>query len=491
MSQVSGARETAMYADMAPEEFRRFGYAVIDRVAELLAHPERVRVFPDVRPGELIAALPAGAPDEPEPFERILEDYDRLIPRATTHWNHPGFFAWFAVTGSAPGILGEILSAALNVNAMLWRSGPAATELEQVTTSWLRGLLGLPERFAGHINDTASSSTLYALAAAREAMGLEVRARGLAGRADVPTLRVYRSEEAHSSVDKAAITLGLGLSGVRAIATDADLRMDVRALEAAIAEDRAAGARPMAVVATVGTTSTTAVDPVPEIAAICERERIWLHVDGAYGGSAAVVPEHRALLAGCERADSIVVNPHKWLFVPIDCSVLFVRDVDQLRRAFSLVPEYLTTSEGDEVLNLMDLGVSLGRRFRALKLWFVLRYFGRSGIAAAIREHIRLARLFASWVDDAPDFERLAPVPLSVVLFRRRPPGLGGPALDRYNERLLDAVNATGEVFLSHTRVRGAYAIRLAVGNLRTREEHLRRAWVLLNEAVRVADLKN
>ena len=469
--------------DMPPEAFRRFGYAVIDRVAEYLAHPERVHVLPDVRPGEILGALPSEAPEEGEPFERILEDYDRLIPHATTHWNHPGFFAWFAVTGSAPGILGEVLAAALNVNAMLWRSGPAATELEQATTGWLRSLLGLPSSFAGHINDTASASTLYALAAARESLAdLRVRELGLAGRADVPPLRVYCSEEAHSSVDKAALTLGLGLSGIRRIPTDSAFRMDVAALAAAIAEDRAAGIRPMAVVPTVGTTSTTSIDPVPAIADLCAAEDIWLHVDAAYGGSAAAVPEHRDLLDGCERADSIVVNPHKWLFVPIDCSVLYVKDVDTLRRAFSLVPDYLTTAEGDSVLNLMDLGVSLGRRFRSLKLWFVLRYFGRAGIAAAIREHIRLAHRFADWVDADGGWERMAPVPLSVVVFRHRPPGLTGEALERHNMALVDAVNATGEVFLSHTRVRGEWAIRLAVGNLRTTEAHVRRAWELLNE---------
>lgn len=474
---------------MRPEEFRRFGYAVIDRVAEFLEHPERYRVFPDVRPGDVARALPTSAPEDGEPFEQILEDYDRLIPHATTHWNHPGFFAWFAVTGSAPGILAEVLAASLNVNAMLWRSGPAATELEVRTTEWLRDLLGLSAEFSGHINDTASSSTLYALAAARESLDLRIREEGLAGRDDVPPLRVYCSEEAHSSVDKAALTLGLGLSGIRRIPTDADLRMDVTALAAAIAEDRAAGIRPMAVVATVGTTSTTSVDPVPAIADLCGREGVWLHVDAAYGGSAAIVPELSGLLDGCDRADSLVVNPHKWLFVPIDCSVLYVQDVDTLRRAFSLVPEYLVTSEGDAVLNLMDLGVSLGRRFRSLKLWFVLRYFGRARIAAAIREHLRLARLFAGWVDASDTFERLAPVPLSVVIFRHRPPGLEGAALEAHNQRLLESVNATGEVFLSHTKVRGEWGLRLAVGNLRTAETHVAQAWSLLNLCAEAAEI--
>jgi aromatic-L-amino-acid decarboxylase len=281
-------------------------------------------------------------------------------------------------------------------------------------------------------------------------------------------------------VDKAAITLGLGLWGVRRIRTDDRLRMDVGALEAAIAADRAAGVRPLAVVATVGTTSTTAVDPVPAIAALCEREGLWLHVDAAYGGAAAVVPELRWALAGCDRADSLVVNPHKWLFVPIDCSVLFCRREDVLRRAFSIVPEYLTTTLDDGVRNLMDFGVSLGRRFRSLKLWFVLRWFGATGLATVIREHVRLAGLFASWVAADPMFETLAPAPFSVVVFRRLMPGASEDELDRHNAALLEAVNASGEVYLSHTKVGGRYALRLAIGNIRTTERHVRRAWEMI-----------
>ncbi|HUH11790.1 MAG TPA: pyridoxal-dependent decarboxylase, partial [Longimicrobiales bacterium] len=358
--------------DMDPEAFRRHAVEVADWIAGYLAHPERWRVFPDIRPGELRAALPEAPPARGEAMERILADYERLIPPATTHWNHPGFLAWFAVTGSGPGILGEMLAAALNVNAMVWRSGPAATELEEVTLGWLRQLVGLPAGFHGVINDTASSSTLYALAAAREsATDLRVREEGLAGRPEVPRLRVYCSEEAHSSVDKAVLTLGLGLSGTRRLPTDEALRMDPAALEAAIAEDRAAGIRPLAVVATVGTTSTTSVDPVPAIARICRREGLWLHVDAAYGGAAALVPELRWVMEGAGEADSVVVNPHKWLFVPIDCSALYTRRPELLRAAFSLVPDYLTTDE-PEATNLMDYGVALGRRFRALKLWFVL-----------------------------------------------------------------------------------------------------------------------
>ncbi len=471
-----------MHADMDPETFREQGRAVIDRIADYLAHPERVAVLPRLQPGDVRAALPPLAPEHPEPFEAILADYDRLIVPNTTHWNHPGFFAYFGITGSAPGILGEALAAALNVNAMLWRSGPAQTELEEVTLGWLRDLLGLPASFHGVINDTASSSTFYALAAAREAAGLDIRARGLAGRDDVPRLRVYCSEEAHSSVDKAVIALGLGAENLVRLPTDGDFRMDTDALRHAIGQDRARGFRPMAAVATIGTTGVTAVDPVPEIADICEREAMWLHVDAAYGGTAAIVPELRHVLDGCERADSLVVNPHKWMFVPVDCSAAYTRHPDILRQAFSLTPEYLRTPETG-VTNLMDYGVALGRRFRSLKLWFVLRYFGRSGIVEALREHVRLARLFASWVDDAPDFERLAPTLFSVVAFRFHPTGLEDEAVNAMNERILARVNASGEVFMSHTSVRGRYAIRIAIGNLRTTEAHVRRAWELVRAA--------
>jgi aromatic-L-amino-acid/L-tryptophan decarboxylase len=471
--------------DMDAEEFRRQGYAVIDRIADYLQNGHEMPVLAPVSRGVLLDVLPAEAPSRGEPMEDILADYDRFILPATTHWNQPGFLAYFANSGSGPGILGEALAAGLNVNAMLWRTGPAATELEEVAVDWLRQMLGLSPEFEGVINDTASSSTLYALAAARElASDLHIREKGLAGRSDVPRLRVYCSEEAHSSVDKAVITLGLGLSGVRHIPTDHNYAMDADALATAIAEDRAAGIRPLAVVATVGTTSTTAIDPVPRIAEICEREDIWLHVDAAYGGPAAIVPEMRWILDGTERAHSIVVNPHKWLFVPMDCSILYTKRPELVRGAFSLTPEYLTTTDGD-VKNLMDYGVSLGRRFRALKLWFVLRYFGVDGITYRLREHLRLARLFATWVDDAHDFQRLAPVRFSVVVFRSTPERLSEEQTDAHNAALMERLNATGEVFISHTRAKGRYALRVAIGNIRTAEEHVRRTWDLLQEFAR------
>lgn len=476
--------------DMPSDEFRAQAHRVVDWLADYLEDVDRYPVFPSVQPGEVRALIPASPPDRGEPMSQILADLDRVVIPGLTHWNHPGFLGYFGITGSGPGILGEMIAAALNVNAMLWRASPSATELEEAAVDWLRQLIGLPGGFDGTINDTASSSSLYALAAAREALGdLRIRQRGMAGRADLPRLRLYTTEEAHSSIEKAAIVLGIGQEGVRKIPTDDRFRMDVTALEAAIAEDRIGGWLPFAVVAVVGTTSTTSVDPIPAIADICARENLWLHVDAAYAGTAAIVPELRWALDGCDRADSLVVNPHKWLFTPIDCSVLYTRRPETLRAAFSLVPDYLRNAESDAARNLMDYGTALGRRFRALKLWFVLRYFGREGIVERLREHVRIAQTLAGWIDASPDFERLAPVPFSTVNFRYAPRSLGDPSdptvaarLDHLNERLEEAINRTGRVFISHTRIRGRYALHAAIGNLRTTEEHVRRLWELLQD---------
>jgi aromatic-L-amino-acid decarboxylase len=475
--------------DLETSELRRAGERALDWIADYLDHPERYPVLARVRPGELKAALPTTAPERGEPLDQILADFERQIVPAVTHWNHPGFMAYFGITGSIPGIVGELLSAALNVNAMLWRSSPAGTELEEVALAWLRDLLGLPPTFAGVIQDTASASSLTALTAAREAVpGLEARTRGLLGRPDQAPLVLYTSSQAHSSIDKAAIVLGIGTDGVSKVATDSEYKLLVPDLEQRIAADRAQGRRPFAVVATVGTTSTTSIDPVPEIAEVCAREELWLHVDAAYGGSAAILPEMRHVLAGCERADSLVVNPHKWLFTPIDCSALYCRRPTVLTGATSLVPEYLRTSETG-VTNLMDWGTSLGRRFRGLKLWMVLRAYGREGIVARIREHLRIARWATEVVDEATELERLAPVPFSTLCFRARPPDLRGREdetttsyLNELNSATLDAVNRSGEVFLSHTVLGGRTAIRLAIGNIRTEERHVERALVLVRE---------
>jgi aromatic-L-amino-acid decarboxylase len=478
---LDAAQQPEAVGDMEAEAFRRYGHQVVDWIAEYLTHVGNYPVLSQVEPGATRRALPAQPPIEPEPMERVLADFNRILMPGITHWNSPGFLAYFGITGSGPGILGEMLSAALNVNAMLWRTSPSATELEQVTLDWLRQMLGLPEPLFGIIHDTASSGVLYALAAAREAIpDLAIRQRGLSGRPELPRLRAYTSQEAHSSVEKAAIVLGIGQEGLRKIATDDEFRMDVAQLERAIEEDLAAGWRPFAVVATVGTTSTSSVDPVPRIADVCERYGLWLHVDGSYGGPAAIVPEKRQVLAGCERADSLIVNPHKWLFTPIDCSVFYTRKPDVVKAAFSLLPEYLRNNEsnGDAVPNLMDYGTALGRRFRALKLWMILRYFGQEGIAARIREHIRLAQLLRGWIEASPDFELMAPVPFSLVCFRVHPRGLNDEAqLDALNERIMNQVNAAGSFFLSHTKLHGKFTIRVAIGNLRTSEQDIRDLW--------------
>src|SRR6476659_2243228 len=405
--------------DMDPEAFRLEGHRIVDWLADYLAAPEQHPVLSRSKPGDLVRALPAAAPEDGEPFDAIFADFEQHVVPGITHWNHPGFFAYFAISASGPGILAEMLISALNVNAMLWKTSPSATELEIRTLDWLRQLLGLRSDWFGLINDTASISTLLALAAAREAKPeLAIRARGMAGRADMPTLRVYCSEHAHSSVDKGALTLGIGLDNVVKIPTDAEFRMRPDALAAAIAADRAAGRMPLACVATIGTTSVASIDPVGAIASICRREQVWLHVDGSYGGVAAVSPRFRHVLDGVENADSLVVNPHKWLFTPIDCSAFYTKHPVVLKRAFSLVPEYLVTREQDDVVNLMDYGVQLGRRFRALKLWMVIRAFGADGLAARIERHCELAQMFEHWVAADPDWDLSAPVPFSLVCFR-------------------------------------------------------------------------
>ena len=464
---------------MDPAEFRRAGHRLVEWIAEYLEHSDRYPVLSRVRPGEIRTALPPSAPETGEPFDRILEDFERIILPGITHWNHPGFMAYFAITGSGPGVLAEFLSAALNAQGMLWRTSPSVTELEEVALGWLRQLIGLPPAFEGVIYDTASVSSAHALASAREAKIPGVRELGLTGRPELPRLRVYCSEHAHSSIDKGVILLGLGHSALRRIPADDQFRMVPAALQQAIRDDKAEGCLPMAVVATVGTTSTTSVDPVPAIADIAEAEGLWLHVDAAYAGVAAMIPEYRHILAGCGRADSLVVNPHKWLFTPFDLSAFFCRRMDVLRHAFSLTPEYLRTVEAAPVRNLMDTGVQLGRRFRALKLWMILRHFGAAGLRARLAEHMRLARLFAGWVDAHPDFERVAPVPFSVVCFRAKPLGREWTeaALEALNQKLLDSINNRGNVFLSHTKLDGRFVLRLAIGHLGTTEHHVGLAW--------------
>jgi len=429
--------------------FREDGEAALDWAARYLEEVGERPVLARVEPGELRARLPREPPEAAEPFAAVLADLDEVLMPGLTHWQSPRFFAYFATTGSEPGILAEFLAATLNQVGILWRTSPALQELEELTLDWLAQLLGLPEGLHGHIEDTASTSTLTALAAARGA---------------APGRRVVVcSEHAHSSVAKAARMLELEL---RTVPVDEAFRLRADILDLSGA---------CAVVATIGTTSTTSVDPVPAVAEACERAGVWLHVDAAYAGAAAVCPELRHCFAGWERADSVVVNPHKWLFTPMDCSVLWSRRPDDLRRAFSLVPEYLRVHE--DVVSLSEYAPPLGRRFRALKLWAVIRCHGREGLQRLIREHLRLAELFEGWVREEPGWSLCAPRPFSLVCFRL-------DASDEANEALLERVNASGEVFLSHTRLGGRYVLRLAVGSARTREADVRLAWdVLRREA--------
>jgi len=469
--------------DMAPDEFRAAAKQVADRVADYLSDLESRDVLPRLKPGDIRKQLPEAPPDEPEPLESILEDYARLVEPNITHWQHPGFMAYFPSIASGPGILGEWLATGLNSNVMFWRNAPASTELEQVVVDWIRRMLGLPTGFDGMFTDTASVSSLLSLVAARHAVeGLNSRDEGLAGRA-IGGLRIYISDEAHMSIDKAAIVVGVGRNGVRRIPVDDAFRMRADALAAAIAEDRAAGLVPVCVVATLGTTSSTSVDPVAAIAEVCSQEKVWLHVDAAYAGAAALLDEKREYFAGWEHADSIVFNPHKWFFTPFDASLLFFRDPGAFRDAFSLVPEYIKTGIEGDVRNYNEYGIQLGRRFRALKMWIQIRWFGVQGIRARLREHCGWAQEFAAWIDAAEDWERLAPVPFSTVCYRYRGAGLDEEAIDRRNAAILDRVNASGRFYLSHTKLGGRLSLRLALGNPRASRDHVRGVWKALQDA--------
>lgn len=444
------------------------GHLVVDWLADYQLHPERFPVLSRVKPGEVTDALPASGPNQGEAMEAILRDFEQTIVPGLTHWNHPGFMAYFANTASGPGVLGEMLAAGLNANGILWKTSPALTELEQVALSWLRQWMGLPDKFFGVIHDTASIGVMHAIAAARVYACPEGRETG-----EWPRLTIYCSEQAHSSVEKGAIALGIGRRNVRKIAVDDRFQMLAPALAQAVEEDLANGCKPFCAVATVGTTSTTSIDPVSAIADIAEKHDLWLHVDAAYAGSAAVSPKYRHFLEGSERAHSLVTNPHKWLFTPVDLSVLYTSRPDILRQTFSLVPEFLRSQQHPRALNYMEYGVPLGRRFRALKLWFIMRYYGRDTIAHMIEEHIRWARELAGVIAADPDFEVCAPTPMSVVCFRKR-------ASDAENEALIERVNATGEVYLSHTMLHDRYVIRIAIGNMGTAREHVFRAWELI-----------
>lgn len=491
--------------DMTPEEFRD----AVRRTSEWVTdYRERLDDFPvlsPVEPGEVAETVASAPPEEGEPFEALVQDLDDTILPGLTHWNHPGFFAYFPSSSSPPAVLAEFVAAAVNQNAMLWRTSPAGTELEERMVDWIRQLVGLPADFRGVIQDTASAGSFTALLAAREALDVEVRRYGMAGRPDLPSLVMYVSAQGHSSIEKAGIAAGLGQDGVRKVRVDDDWRMDPEALDDRLREDRSAGRLPVMVCATAGTTSTGSVDPLGETARVCRDHAVWLHVDAAYAGTAAMLPELRDRFEGWAAADSIVLNPHKWMSVPIDCSLLLFRDPEAFRRSLALTPEYLETEETGTT-DLMDYGLSLGRRFRALKLWFLLRWYGAEGLRSRLRHHLQWAEDFADRVRDDPRFQLMAPRAFSTVCFRALPDrgpeggaeergsrfsarplargeGVDTLAANDWNRELLDRINRRGRVFLSHTELAGSYVLRLSIGAFTTREAHVARAWEEVVEA--------
>jgi aromatic-L-amino-acid decarboxylase len=472
--------EKQEYRDMSPEEFRKFGYQLVDWASGYLKNIESYKVLPDVKPGEIKAQIPQSPNIKGEDFSKIMNDFEKIIIPGITHWNHPGFMAYFSSTASVPGILAELLIAVMNVNGMLWKTSPSSTELEETTTKWVREMLGLPDYMWGIIYDTASVSSMHAIACARENLGLDIRDKGLSGHG-LPKLRLYCSEHAHSSIEKGALTLGIGREGVTKIKSDENFRMIPELLREEIKKDRANGIVPFCAVATIGTTSTTSIDPLRAIGEICKEENIWLHVDSAHAGAAAMLPELRYIFDGMEYADSVVMNPHKWMFVPVDCSILFVRDPEILKRAFSLSPEYLKTKIDSEVINYHDYGLQLGRRFRSLKLWFVIKYFGVEGMQGIIRWNIATAQIFKKFVVGDPDFEIMAPVPFSTICFRFNPKGYKGD-LNELNSRLQEEINKNGKIFLSHTKLNDNFVIRLVVSGVRTEERTIKDAWEIIKE---------
>jgi len=474
--------KTSELGDIPPDVFRKHLHEIANWIADYREKIAERPIAPNLKPGGVLAQLDTAPPESATALDNIFADIERIIVPNVAHWAHPQFMSYFGCTTTSPGILAEMITAALNVNAMTWRTSPAATELETLVLNWLRQWLGLPAEFSGVVYDTASISTMHALAVAREEASTSVRTLGLSGRSELPIFRIYVSDQAHSSVEKGAIALGLGEHNVRRLACDSQFRMNVATLREAIASDLRHGFKPLAVVATVGTTSTASVDPVREIAEVCAQYQMWLHIDAAYGGGLALLPEHKSVADGWAEADSLVINPHKMLFVPFDFSALYVRDIERLRRLFTIAPEYLHLRDpaGAEI-NYMDYGVQLGRRFRALKAWVVWRAFGREGIAARIREHLRLAQLFAGWVREDPRFEISAPVMMGVVCFRLK--NADDKTADRKNSEAVASINASGNAYLTQTKLRGRIVMRLGLGNILTTEEHVRCVWEMIRAA--------
>jgi aromatic-L-amino-acid decarboxylase len=465
-------------------EFRSHAHELVDWMADYLEHIEQRPVKPAVAPGDILGKLPSLPPVDPEDFHRIFGDFTEIILPGMTHWQHPSFFAYFPANSSPPSILAEMLTATMGAQCMSWATSPAATELEERVMEWLRGMIGLPDTFTGVIEDTASTATLCALLSARErASAYRINADGFpaGGR-----FTVYCSTEAHSSIEKGVKIAGLGKSSLRTIPVDATYAMNVDALERAIAADLKEGCTPLCVVAAIGTTGSTAIDPLRPIAEICRKHNLWLHVDAAYAGTALLLPEMRWMIDGIELVDSFVFNPHKWMFTNFDCSAYFVADQEALVKTFEILPEYLKTAEGTRVRNYRDWGIQLGRRFRALKLWFVIRTYGVSGLQEMVRTHIELARSFAENVRETADFEILAPVPLATVCFRYHPRGVGDESrLNSLNSALMDRLNAGGRLYLTHTKLGGRVALRLVVGQTQVAQRHVAEAWSLITSTAR------
>ena len=471
---------------MEKEEFRKFGHQFINWVAEYLSEIEKFPVSSQLKPGDVRKAIPSQPPQKGESMESLFRDFQDIILPGIAHWQHPSWFAYFPGNNSPPSILAELLTAGMGALCMNWKTSPAATELEEIVLDWLRQMIGLPEGMAGVIQDTASTATLVALLTAREkATGFESNRRGL-----TRPLVLYTSEEAHSSVVKGAKIAGFGSENIRYIPTDEDFAMMPSELEKAVEEDKNRGLHPVCVVATLGTTSSTAIDPMALIGKICQKHGLWLHVDAAFAGTASILPERRWMIEGTEYADSFVFNPHKWMFTNFDCSAYYVKDPSALIRTFEIHPEYLKTGVDSEVKNYRDWGIQLGRRFRALKLWFVIRFYGVEGLQKMVRDHIRLAQMFKDWVKEDGRFELMAPVNLSLVCFRLND-GRKEEELDKLNKEFLERINATGKVFLTHTTLRGRYVLRVAIGSRTTEERHVRAAWELMkSEAAETLNIK-
>jgi aromatic-L-amino-acid/L-tryptophan decarboxylase len=463
---------------MDTEQFRKHGHEMVDWIADFMDNIEKYPVHPDIQPGDIKTKLPKNAPLKGEEMKDIFNDFQCLILPGITHWQHPCWFGYFPANNSPPSILGEFLTAALGAQCMVWKTSPAAEELEEVTMEWLRKMVGLPEGMAGVIQDSASTSTLVALITAREkASNFKINDKGF-----TEPLTVYCSEEAHSSVVKGAKIAGYGKENIRLIPADKNFAMEPSKLEKAIVEDKNVALKPACVCATLGTTSSAGVDPLDKIGAICKEHDVWLHVDAAYAGTAAILPEKRWIMNGAEYADSFVFNPHKWLLTNFDCSAYFVKDPKMLKKTFEIHPEYLKTGVDALVNNYRDWGIQLGRRFRALKLWFVLRSYGVEGLQDMVREHIRLAQTLKQWINDDNRFELMAPVDFSLVCFRLNLGNMSENQLNELNRKLLESVNQTGRTLLTHTTLKGKYVIRFCIAQRTTKEEHVMRIWKLITE---------